>query len=442
MIERGSLRLRLLLGGVVGVALVSLVAALWLGRAFDDAGERAFDRALANELESLIAAGEVDEDGRFRLQSEPEDQHFARPLSGHYWRIVAGDRQYQSRSLWDGELRFDVPARAGAARAVELTGPRGEALRARLQAVRFPRMDGPVVFLVAADRAELSAAAADFRWQVAVAVAVLAGGLLLLVVLQVIVGLRPLARLADTARRVRRGEAQRFPDAALPAEVAPLAAHLNELMEHHDRSVQRARTAAQDLAHALKTPLSVLSLEAERAGPQLPAVVQAQVGTMRASVDRHLGRSVAADARARTPVAPVVERLLALMQRVHGGRGLRFDFVRTHGADAVFAGSREDLEEMLGNLLDNAGKWAASTVQVSVQVEAGRLRLAVRDDGPGLPEGSEADVTGRGVRLDERTPGSGLGLAIVRDIAEGYGGQVRIESPGAGLRATLELPAG
>ena len=221
----------------------------------------------------------------------------------------------------------------------------------------------------------------------------------------------PLARLSDTVARVRRGEAAQFPTDGLPTEVAPLAAHLNELLEHHDRSVQRARTAAQDLAHALKTPLSVLSLEADRPGGQLPAVVQAQVARMRASVDRHLGRGIAADARARTPVRPVVEALLALMQRVHGGRGITFTLVP--GEDGVFAGGREDLEEMLGNLLDNAGKWAASRVAVAATVDAGRLRLEVRDDGPGLPDASLQDVIDRGVRLDERVAGSGLGPMLI-----------------------------
>ncbi len=436
---RGSLRLRLLAGGVLGVAIVSLAAALWLGRAFTEASERAFDRELARELESLIASAEVDDAGRFALHAEPVDPAFARPLSGHYWRIVAGDRQFQSRSLWDGELAVAVPERAGPAQALELAGPRGESLRARAQAVRFPRMDAPVLFVVASDRAGLTAEATGFRWRVAVAVAVLAGGLLGLVVLGVAVGLRPLARLSDTVARVRRGEDAQFPAAGLPTEVAPLAAHLNELLAHHDRSVQRARTAAQDLAHALKTPLSVLSLEAERPGPQLPAVVQAQVARMQASVERHLGRGIAADTRARTPVRPVAQALLALMQRVHGARGVAFALAP--GEEVVFAGGREDLEEMLGNLLDNAGKWAASRVTVAAAVEAGRLQLEVRDDGPGLAGQALQEVIDRGVRLDERTPGSGLGLAIVRDIADGYGGRLSLSSANPGLRARLDLPA-
>lgn len=440
MIGRRSLRLRLLVSGGVGVLLASLAVALWLGQAFAEASERAFDRDLADELQTLIAMGEVDDTGAFILQSEPEDQHYARLYSGHYWRVVAGDRQFQSRSLWDGSLALPLPDRAGPPQVREIAGPRDETLRVLVQAVRYPGRQDPVVFLVAADRAQLTAEAADFRLLAGGAVAVVAVTLLLLLALQVGFALRPLTRLADTAARVRRGEAASFPTEGLPSEVAPLASHLNELLEHHDRSVQRARTAAQDLAHALKTPLTVLSLEAQRPDAQLPAQVLAQVANMRASVDRHLGRGVAADTRSRTPVQPVVDAVLALMQRVHRERGVAFE--RLPGAEAVFAGGREDLEEMLGNLLDNAGKWARSRVTVRATQDGGRLTVEVADDGPGLPAEALQEVTARGVRLDERKPGSGLGLAIVRDIAGGYGGQLVLRAGSPGLKAVLDLPAG
>src|SRR5690606_33017505 len=201
MAERRSLRLRLLLGGLLGVALAALVAALWLGQAFAEASERAFDRQLEAELQSLIASAEVDEDGRFELRSEPEDQHYAQPYSGHYWRVASGDLHFRSRSLWDGELVAPLPEQAGPARSLDLTGPRGEPLRARLQAVRFPRLAQPAVFLVAADRTELAADAARFRRLAAITVAIVAGGLLLVLVLMLMLGLRPLSRLADQVTR-------------------------------------------------------------------------------------------------------------------------------------------------------------------------------------------------------------------------------------------------
>lgn len=439
MIDRDSLRLRLLLAGGIGVLLAALAAALWLGQAFAEAGQRAFDRELGDQLQSLIAMGEIDERGAFELESEPADAVYSQVYSGHYWRVVAGDRVFQSRSLWDGRIDLpDVPV-PGPAQAMDVRGPRDATLRVLVHSVEFPEFATPVQFAVAADRAALAAEVAEFRLLAGGAVALVAVTLLVLLALQVGFALRPLTDLADTAARVRRGESARFPTDGLPSEVAPLANHLNELLDHHARSVERARTAAQDLAHALKTPLAVLAMEAERPGPQLPARVLAEVGRMRASVDRHLGRGVAADPRARTPVAPVVDALLALMARVHADRGVRFE--RAPDAAGVFAGSGEDLEEMLGNLLDNAGKWARTRVRVEASVAGGRVRVSVVDDGPGLPPDARDDLTARGVRLDERKPGSGLGLAIVTDIAEGYGGRLELHPADPGLAAILDLPA-
>ncbi|WP_374601944.1 ATP-binding protein [Arenimonas sp.] len=437
---RRSLRLRLLLVGLAGVAVAALLLALWLGQAFREASQRTFDRELQEELHTLLVALEADEQGRIFLQAEPEDQHYAQPLSGHYWWVMAGDLQFRSRSVWDAQLQLTVPTAPGPAQVLEMPGPRDTPLRAMVQAVAFEGVRSPVVVVVAADRTLLEAEAAQFRWLAGGAVALVTVCLLLLLALQMMFALRPLTKLADTANRVRRGATDRFPEKGLPSEVAPLARHLNELLDHHDRSVRRARTAAQDLAHALKTPLSVLSLEAAHPGEKTGEVVAEQVARMHASVDRHLGRGVAIDQRGRTPVAPVVDALLALMRRVHDGRGLRFE--RLPGDDLVFAGSREDLEEMLGNLLDNAGKWARSCVRVAWGASRDSLWLEVRDDGPGLPESEREQALARGVRMDQRQPGSGLGLAIASDLAEGYGGRLVLGPvEPSGLCARLELPA-
>lgn len=437
---RRSLRLRLFLVGLAGVAVAAVLLSLWLGQAFRDASQRTFDRELQDELHTLLVAVESDEKGQLFLQAEPEDQHYALPLSGHYWWVLAGEQRFQSRSVWDARLDLPKPAKPGPARVLEMPGPRDTPLRGMVQAVAFEGIPAPVVVVVAADRTLLDAEAAQFRWLAGGAVALVTVCLLLLLAVQMVFALRPLHRLADTADRVRRGTTERFPEEGLPSEVAPLARHLNELLEHHDRSVRRARTAAQDLAHALKTPLSVLALEAARPGGQMQDVVAREVARMRASVDRHLGRGVALDQRGRTPVAPVVEALLALMQRVHEARGLRFEM--QPGGGPVFAGGREDLEEMLGNLLDNAGKWARTCVQVSWGADGEALWLEVRDDGPGLSDADREQALARGVRMDERQPGSGLGLAIVRDLAEGYGGSLVLGSvTPTGLNARLELPA-
>jgi signal transduction histidine kinase len=204
--------------------------------------------------------------------------------------------------------------------------------------------------------------------------------------------------------------------------------------------VLRARRSAEDLAHALKTPLTVLTTEAAGDGRDWRSTLRSETARMQASIDRYLAVGVAADHQQRTPVAPVVAALCGLMQRVHGERGVAF--ACDAEAAGVFAGAREDLEEMLGNLLDNAGKWAARRVEVKVSRAGNRIQIEVNDDGSGLPEDDLERVLGRGVRLDQRAPGSGLGLAIVADIAESYGGSLVLRNGAPGLQATLTLPAG
>jgi signal transduction histidine kinase len=434
----GSLQVRLLLAGLAGVLLAALAASLLLGQAFAAASQRAFDRQLGLELDGLIALGEVDEQGAFTLPGEPEDDRYTRLYSGHYWRVVDADRAYQSRSLWDGGFAIETRPRPGPRAGSNSIGPAGEPLRVISQTVRFPGYPTPVMFAVAADRRELASEARDFRLLAGGAVGVLALLLISAIAWQVRWGLRPLLRLADTVAAIRRGEVTRFPTVGMPSEIAPLASHLNELLDHHDRLVTRARSAAGDLAHALKTPLSVLAIEASRSDHAMGATIQNQILRMQDSVERHLGAGLAPDPRERTPVTEVAGALLTLMERLHATRGI--GFVLEGGPDVRFAGSRSDLEEMLGNLLDNAGKWARTVACVGWSLADDRLRLWVADDGPGLPALTDLDVTERGVRLDQRVPGSGLGLAIVREIAMSYGGTLTLESTVDGLRAELTLP--
>jgi signal transduction histidine kinase len=269
-------------------------------------------------------------------------------------------------------------------------------------------------------------------------VASIAITLLIAIAFQVGFGLRPLRRVAATLERMRRGEAVRFEPADLPAEIAPLARDMNQLLDEHDRRVAHARHSADDLAHALKTPLAALALETESTSGEFAQRVAVQVQRLRDVVERRLSGGVAADSRQRTALQPLLESLLAALRRVYAERGLRWEAAAT---EAVFAGNREDLADMLGNLLENAGKWARSEVTVRVVAHAAGLRIVVEDDGPGLAPEQMAQALQRGVRLDERAPGSGLGLSIVDEIARSYGGDLRLaRSAAGGLRAELHLP--
>lgn len=419
--------------------MASLAAAWLLGAAFERAAMGAFERRLADDLVTVIGVVARDGGGGVRLRREPADGRYARVFSGHYWEVGEGATALRSRSLWDFEpVR---PARAGAELAyADLIGPQGQRLRSAERSIRLPGLAEPVRVWVASDQAILRAEVDEFRWLAGVSFAALAAALMLAAGVQVRYGLRPLRGIADTLARVRRGDSQRLDRDRLPTEVQPLAEHLNQLLDHHERMVARARTAAQDLAHALKTPLAVLDAEAQSPTARLPAEVRDQVARMRGVLERHLATGAPADTRQSADLAPALSSLLALMASAHRGRGLGLDDRAASGLR--FRGASDDLEEMLGNLLDNACKWARTRVVVAAGRRDDRLWIEVRDDGPGLPEALRASALKRGVRLDERMPGTGLGLAIVQDIAASYGGTLGLaQAPEGGLAARLELPA-
>ncbi|HGK7305957.1 sensor histidine kinase [Stenotrophomonas maltophilia] len=434
-----SLRRRLLLAGGIGLLLVSLLASALLGELFKRSARDRLDHELQQDLLTLVAQMETTPDGQLQLRQEPNDARFQRVFSGAYWQIAnrQGEVLLQSRSLWDETL----PAAAAGDATRNLPGPLQQALRAREQEVRLPRATEAYRVTVATDRSALDADVAAFRQRTALALGVLVAVWLAVLASQVQFGLRPLRRLAHQLERVRRGQAQRIDTDGLGSEIVPLGEELNALLEHQQRMVARARTSAEDLAHALKTPLSVLAAETDSAGTDWRTTVREQGTRMQASVDRYLAVGLAADHRQRTGVAPVAQALCGLMARVHGERGVVFG---AEGIDEAlqFAGARADLEEMLGNLLDNAGKWARQRVLISAANDEGQLRIDVRDDGPGLAPDALAQVTQRGVRLDEREGSSGLGLAIVGDIAASYGGRLVLENAEPGLRATVWLPVG
>lgn len=437
-----SLRSRLLLAGGLGMLLVSALATWWLGALFESSARSALDARLGNDLVSVLSLAEVDPRGRVQFRRELVNEDYRRVFSGAYWQVRTpnGQALAQSRSLWDGALALPHSLQTGPARAFDSQGPLDQPLRVVAQQVTLPRAGTPLQVLVAADRSALDAQVSGFRQRTALALIVLVALWFAVLVSQVHYGLRPLTELRRIAAQVRNGENVRFPQQGLVKEVAPLADELNALLDHHGRMVQRARRSAADLAHALKTPLTVLTTEAEGDGSDWRQTVRGETARMQASIDRYLAVGVAADHQQRTPVGPVLDALCRLMQRVHGDRDVRF--ACDANAQGLFAGAREDLEEMLGNLLDNAGKWAAHRVEVKVRHEGNRMRFEVRDDGAGLPEEELERVLGRGVRLDERASGSGLGLAIVADIAESYGGTLTLRNGAPGLVATLVLPAG
>ena len=432
-----SLRARLLRVGLIGGVLLSLLAAWLLGEAFRVIAERGQLRLLEQELAGIVGRLEARPDGSLGMRDRPGDPDYERVFSGRYWQVGEDGSGYTSRSLWDFRASFATPA-GPQARLEPIEGPAGQALVTLRQRVQVPRVRLPVEVWVGLDEGPLREDVQRFRGLTLVATALLFLLLAALLAVQVRLGLRPLKRLAAEVEQVRRGERARVGGEGLPAELGPLLAHLDELLEHHERSVQRARHAAADLAHALKTPLAALDAAAQRPGPELPRTVLEQSARMQATVTRQLQAGVTRDFRARCELAPVAHTLVELMRRIHADRGLRIEARIEPRLLLPYA--EEDLQELLGNLLDNACKWARTQVQLSAGSTPDAIWLQLDDDGPGMDAAAAAAARQRGVRLDERVPGSGLGLAIVEDLLDTTGGRLQLQrSPLGGLQARVEM---
>lgn len=460
----GSLRFRLLAGAAVWIALALAVAGIVLSGLFRDHVARRFEAELSNHLDQIATLLEEGGEGKPVLRQPLSDPRFQRPFSGLYWQVgEAAAPALRSRSLWDESLPLPPDTLDdGDVHRHRLPGPAGRRLVVLERSVTLPAAADPLRIAVAADEGELLGVTAAFDRVLGLSLGVLALALAAAAAIQVAVGLRPLARLRRELAEVRSGRKARF-DAAVPREVGPLVDDLNALLAHSEEVVGRARLQAGNLAHALKTNLSVLSNEAAVLGAAADAAAARAVGTtilreiavMRRHIDHHMARARAAATRglpgAGTPVADSAAALARALGTLHaaskaeGAGGERFGVeIRVRVPEGhVFAGEREDLDEMLGNLMDNACKWGRSRVEVTSRIGGdGSLTIAVDDDGPGLPPDRREEALAPGVRLDESTPGTGLGLPVVRDLARLYGGELRLtDSPSGGLRAELTLPA-
>lgn len=440
-----SLAFRLVVGAAVLLALGLAAGAVSLSGVFRDFAVRGFDERLGLQLDALIALAEAGPEGAVELARPLGDPRYDRAYSGWYWQIAKPEGPVlRSRSLFDAALPAEVASREGIRRRFTTEGPDGETVRVLTRVVTLPDAEGVFYFSAAGTTAEVEAEVAAFERTLAWSIAVLVALLVVMVVVQVWLGLAPLRRIPHALAAIRTGRAERL-QGPFPSEVEPLARELNALLDHDREVVERARTHLSNLAHGLKTPLSVLANEAAASEGRLAETVERQTEAMRRQVDHHLARARAA-ARAtalgaHTELAPVAQALARTLGAIHAGRGIAIDVEVPPGL--AFRGERQDVEEMLGNLMDNGCKWARGRLRVAATEAAGRLTVAVEDDGPGLPEDARAQAIERGARLDETTPGSGMGLAIVRDLSALYGGTLTLEdSPMGGLRAVLTLPAG
>jgi signal transduction histidine kinase len=424
---------------------------------FRNAVQSSFDAQLTFNMDGLIAAAESVGEDRVTLEGRFTDPRFERIFSGWYWQIHPSqpvDLELQpqtSRSLWDQTLNPSdlVPGQNNSMWGYSV-GPDGQELRVLMRRIALPVASAEDVghtqlfdFMVAGDIADIEANISQFNRTLFWSVLVFSLGLLAAMLIQVRVGLMPLRSVSDALARIREGRARQL-EGEFPAEIAPLASELNGLISHSSEVVGRARAHVANLAHFLKTPLTVLANEAAATPGPLSETVTRQVTVMRRQVDHYLARARAAGALdvlgSRTDVAPVLNDLARVLKRMHADKRLEIDV--NVGPALAFRGEREDLEEMAGNLIDNAFKWAHHRITVDAgPIDGTRFSLRVADDGTGLEPEERARAMQRGERFDESVPGTGLGLAIVRDIAKLYGGNIALdESTLGGLEVRLELP--
>jgi signal transduction histidine kinase len=459
-----SLATRLFVSATVWVVVILLLTGIVLSSVYRQASERAFDRRLNLYLRTLVAdVATPDEplDRQFQSLGEPL---FELPLSGWYWQVTRTDggkaEVRSSRSLWDKKLpkleERGIELSSAGIRIGYVDGPEGQTLRMVERPVDLGS-DGRYLVMVAGDASEIFEETRAFDYYLGGTFAALSIVLVLTTIFQVRFGLAPLKRISDSIADIRSGRVERL-EGEFPVEIAPLARETNALIDANREIVERARTHVGNLAHAIKTPLSVMVNEASaRSGDPFAAKVLEQTGVMREQVAHHLERARIA-ARLTvigtvTEVAPVIEALRRTMEKIHRDRDVAIE-VEADGA-AKFRGERQDIEEMVGNLVDNACKWARTKVFVELTVQqsgtpAARpgdlerttwLRIIVDDDGRGLSTDERARVSRRGQRLDESIPGSGLGLSIVTELAALYGGSLILgAAPIGGLRAELLLP--
>ncbi len=439
----GSLSRRMILIAAAWITLLLSGGGFALDRVLTGAITRNFDDGLEYLLTSLVVSAEIGPEGEIAFNRQLSDQRFLEPGSGLYWQVSGkGFEPFPSRSLWDRLLRTDEAHSDQEVHTYDSNQFTDHRLRIAERDILLPGSQVRWRFQVAQSRDMLDAQIEALRKTLVRSFLLLAAGLIGMAALQTWYGLLPLRKLRRGIQQLRTGEAPRI-EGAMPAEVAPMVEELNALVAHNDKQAEEARRHAGNLAHALKTPLTVIMNAATAQSDDLPSTVVREARTMRRQVDHHLARARAVgrrgSAHSRAPVWPSVESVERAVARLYPH--VRID---TDGPkDLVAHIERQDLDEIMGNLVENAAKYGGGSVFITVSVQAGFVEIMIEDDGRGIPEADRIRIFDRGVRLDTGKPGTGLGLAIVRDVAEIYDGTVTLEESEdlGGLLVRLRLPA-
>jgi signal transduction histidine kinase len=458
MFRHASLSRRLLLAAMAFIAAAIIVAAVAIGFVLHRFVQGQIDQRLDTQVVFLSSMLRTSSDGTLSLTGSADGPPFERRKRGWYWQIKGPNNTLRSQSLEDAELdgpevarvadgppppppRGDRQPRDGRPKPADGRGPDGDRLHYRIKQVTLSGT--PATIVVSAPRAAVWGPLREAMTTLALSLGILGLALVLAIMLQVRLGLRPLERLRQSIADVRTGRSERVPSRQ-PIEIQPLVTELNGLLDQNAANLERARRHVANLAHGLKTPLATLAIALSAREPRSADDLHPLVGLMERRIRHHLGRARAAvlsgPVRTRTVIAPRIGDLGDVLAKVHADRkvALTIDIA----GELAVACEQQDFDEMAGNLMENAFKWTRSRIVIHAEQDARTLQLIVEDDGPGLQPAEIAQVLCPGERLDESAPGFGFGLSITRELAELYGGELDLDtSPLGGLRVSLRLPA-
>ena len=426
------------------VAIASVITAL-----YRSAAEKSFTNILSAQLFNLIAATDIDDNGKLNGAPDLGDIRYQQPDSGWYWSVepvtskVSGG--LQSLSLGGSGIAAPalgaVPFNSDFRRNYLADGLDGEMVDVYETEVSLGTEDQVARFRVMGNHNEFEAEISEFSKSLYLYLGLFGLGSIAVNAIAILAGLHPLKRAREALAAVREGKAQRL-DGVFPQEIEPLANEMNAMIDNNRRIVERSRTQVGNLAHSLKTPLSVIINEGREFGGRPGKLVGEQALAMQTQIQHYLQRARVAAQRGsvvfRVPVLPVIERMLRVMRKLNPDK--RID-LEGHADNVMFAGESEDFEEILGNLLENAAKWGKKRIRVSVAPNSMAFSVSIADDGPGLGDDQMAEALKRGRRLDETKPGTGLGLSIVAETVREYGGDLKLaRSDLGGLGVTFTLP--
>ncbi len=452
-----SLAFRFLIISTLWSILALVVTAFLLITLYKGNAERNFNELLTAHLYNLMGAVDIDDHGNLTGSPNLGDPHFQQPYSGWYWSVIpqlAGNsppRTLRSASMGASKLKTpestEIPFKDGFLRTFQTPGFQDEQLVVVEAQIFLGEGDDVFRFMVAGNYNAITGEIGEFSRSLIIFLALFGLGMVASTFVVIKLGLRPLNRAKTALNEVRNGDADRL-EGKFPEEITPLVDEMNALIDTNKGVLERARTQVGNLAHALKTPISVLKNEVRSPGKDLPKKVSEQADRLQEHVQRYLDRArIAAQSgsiTAITPVEPVISRMLRVMQRLNPA--ISFKHLTDNQENFGFRGEQQDLEEVLGNLLENAAKYAATKVVVSIALNPigsnPMLDFSIEDDGEGLSKKQRDEAMKRGRRLDESRPGSGLGLSIVNDSISEYHGSISLEdSELGGLKAIVQLPA-